>query len=483
MKKVIICLGLWFAAFQTQAQIIGGNGEGFSYNFLNSDLEQLKLLATVQPFAIRWPGGGDAKVAFPNINTPGLGMNADSIKNLYDAFRDGQGLIKVEAMEKDLKKVPVDNNASESELMSIIRTAHAIPGFQVSYSLNVLQGNVETNLTAITTLIDSGVNIIAVVAGNETFASYNYDWERYKNDFEPILKAIQQKYPDIPRLLCVGQAIHRKTHIQWNAKLFDYIKSTGDFISGVDVHYYLFDELKDANAAHPGAVDIKRGEANAKLDAAFALYMHDYRTKDELTVLAAYLKANLPGKIYHCTEFGDKDAENWSNTLANGAHIFSTFCNNRNNFDILLMHNLLGNWFWGARRPIQKWDGLNMEDGKANRVPWFALQLANELPTDAKPLTKDIQLKEPGVYYFYFDCVGDAAEKFNSKIFDGKNVTCEIHYVTGNFPYSSSGATGFWTKTSEKFYEIDGIDIATQKGFLEIPANAFGYVRINVPMY
>ena len=214
---------------------------------------------------MRWPGGGDSKVAFPAIDKPGLGMNIDSVNALYDEFRDGQGLIKVDALEKDIKKAEKEKEATESELMHLIRTSRATKNFQVSFALNVMQGTPESNLRAITTLIDSGVNIVAVVAGNETFASYNYNWEKYKNDFEPILKAIQKKYPDIPRLLCIGQAINRKTHIQWNTQLFQYVKKTGNFISGVDIHYYLYDELKEANATHPGMVQIKEGKADKHL--------------------------------------------------------------------------------------------------------------------------------------------------------------------------------------------------------------------------
>ena len=480
MKFGIGIIMVMFIAGTMQAQVIGGNGEGFSANFSEFDITALQQLAEEHPIAIRWPGGGDSKVAFPAINKPGLGMNIDSINKLYDDFRDGQGLIKVEALEKDLKKAEKDILAEESELMHLIRTSRVIPNFQVSYALNVLQGTPETNLLALQTLIDSGVHVIAVVAGNETFASYNYDWERYKKDFEPILKAIQKKYPDLPRLLCIAQDIDRKTHIKWNTQLIQYIQNSGDFISGVDIHYYLFNELKAANAIHPGTVTIKQGQPNEQLDKAFKTYIELYRTADQMQLLVGYLQLQLPGKILHCSEFGDKEAEYWSNTVANGAHLFMTFCINRNSFDVLLLHNLIGNWMWAARRPVTKLDGLKTDDNKLNRIPWFAIQLANELPLSAKQLSEGIDINSPGTYYYFFDCAGDPELRPELALRNSSEVSFELHFVTGKYPYSSAGATGFWAKDSDPFFEVDGIDVVKQTNQLVIPANSFGYVKVIV---
>lgn len=72
-------------------------------------------------------------------------------------------------------------------------------------------GSVESNISAIRTLLDSGVNIISIVAGNECFFSYRFNWEKYKNDFEPILRACEKEFPDIPRLICLGQDFDKKS--------------------------------------------------------------------------------------------------------------------------------------------------------------------------------------------------------------------------------------------------------------------------------
>ena len=56
----------------------------------------------------------------------------------------------------------------------------------------------------------------------------------------------------------------------------------------------------------------------------------------------------------------------------------------------------------------------------------------------------------------------------------------ELHFVTGKYPYSSAGATGFWAKDSDPFFEVDGIDVVKQTNQLVIPANSFGYVKVIV---
>ena len=461
-------------------QLIGGNGEGFTSNVTSEDIENLQLLAKVHPLVIRWPGGGDAKVAFPALDRPGLGMNRDSITALYEEFRGKKGEVKTEAMDRDLHEYLTDSQKKESDLMPIIRVAHAVKNFQVDYCLNVQQGGVDININAIQTLIDSGVNIISIVAGNETFYSYQFDFEKYRKDFEPILVACQQRFPKIPRILCVAQDIFNKHHQDWNNQLFYYIKTHNDLISGVDIHYYLLNEIMEANDAHPKSLVYKKDSVYPELQNAFSKYITLYNQQDNFSGLIAYLHDNLPGKIYQCTEFGDKEAEYWSNTVAAAGHSFYIFCTYRNSFDFLLMQNLMGNWLWSARRAAGRFD-ININNTiKINRCNWYALQMANEMPYEALLLNKKIQLRQPGTYYFYFNNAGGAAydPQFDLKGMQVENY--ELHFVTGKFPYSSAGSTGFMSPGSDKTMDVTGITVQQTKTVENIPANAFGYVRIEV---
>ncbi|HRH53815.1 MAG TPA: hypothetical protein PLN38_10865, partial [Chitinophagales bacterium] len=146
---------------------------------------------------------------------------------------------------------------------------------------------------------------------------------------------------------------------------------------------------------------------------------------------------------------------------------------------MLLVHNLIGNWLWAARRPATKLDDVKNKSEKVNRISWFALQLANELPVTALPLDKTIKITSPGNYYYYYDNAG--GELYNPEITSTfSSITYELHYVTGKFPYSSAGSTGFWAKNSEIFFEVKGITIDKQKNQLGIPKNSFGYVRVVV---
>ncbi len=461
------------------AQVIGANAEGLTFAGSEEDIPYLLELTRLHPVAIRWPGGGDTKLAFPSLDKPGLGLNADSIYKLYHEFTDSKGKVKNDKLAKDLKQAENDSKEPRSALLDLIELSKKI-NIQVDYCLNVMQGTSESNISAIRTLIDSGVNVISIVAGNETFYSYQYDFEAYQSDFEPILKACEKQFPSIPRFLCVGQEIHRKQHIEWNRELFNYIHATGDFISGVDVHYYLMEELKEAASLHPKMVVYKADSSYRSLDAAFEKYIELTRNDTEMDNLLNYFKANIPGKIYHCTEFGDKQAEYWSNTIANGGHLFMVFCKYRNDFQILLVHNFIANWYWAARRPVGKLDYNPENKEKLNRCSWYSMQLANELPYETPALQKITEIAEQGTYYFYFNNSGGKGFKPEIKFRNCKLISFEVHYVTGKHAYSSAGQTGFMDKRSDKNFEVKGIDIVQSEEIEDIPYNSYGYVRVVV---
>ncbi len=479
MKKIIYSLLITCAFVNSgSGQVIGANGEGFSGNITQEDISQIKDLAKYYPLAIRWPGGGDSKVAFPSLDKPGLGMNKDSLIALYDAFRDNEDQVKEDELKKDLKNYETDIQKTQSDLMNLIRVAHQVKNFQVDYCLNVMQGTPASNLSAIQTLIDSGVNIISIVAGNETFFSYRFDFERYRKDFEPIVKACKKKYPNIPVLLCIGQNIDSKQHIAWNNALISYINAHPDLVDGVDIHYYMAQELKPAIALHPKLLVMKKETYYPELDKAFAKYIELYKKEDAFPSLIQYLHENLPGKIYHCTEFGDKNAENWSNTIASAGHAFYIFCAYRNDFNILLAQNLMGNWLWSARRPPSHFDENPDNVQRINRCLWYSVKLANEIPYDIPELTGKITITKEGVYYYYFNNAGGKACQPDIKFYGVGLATYETHYITGKYTYSSAGSTGFMDKGSDKSLEVKGITVDKSGSVAKIPANAFGYVKI-----
>ncbi|MBC8048019.1 MAG: hypothetical protein H7Y00_14570, partial [Fimbriimonadaceae bacterium] len=259
------------------AQVIGGNGEGFTKAYSQEDIPFLQTLTKQHPLAIRWPGGSDAKLAFPSLNVPGIGIRKDSVYSLYEKFKDENGLVKDEALNKDLRKAEMDKLEGRSALIDLIEISKEVKNFEVIYSLNVMTGTAQSNVSAIQTLLDSGVNIIGIVAGNETFYSYEYDWERYEHDFEPIIILCKEKFPNIPRLLCIAHEPKRKTHNSWNTGLIKYVKETGDLISGTDVHLYLAEELKAAAQVHPKQIVFKRNTYYETLDSAFQKYIRIYK--------------------------------------------------------------------------------------------------------------------------------------------------------------------------------------------------------------
>jgi hypothetical protein len=118
--------------------------------------------------------------------------------------------------------------------------------------------------------------------------------------------------------------------------------------------------------------------------------------------------------------------------------------------------------------------------GKINRVTWYALQLANELPAEAVVLNPRQVIKDAGVYYFYFDNSGGQSWKPKFRVGKGKITACMIRTISADFTYSSAGQTGFWDKDSEMSCEIKRIEQKQSGRVQKIPANAFGYMKITV---
>jgi hypothetical protein len=186
----------------------------------------------------------------------------------------------------------------------------------------------------------------------------------------------------------------------------------------------------------------------------------------------------LPRKTLYCTEFGDKPADYWLNTIANAGNTFSIFCRYRNDFQALLVHNLMANWLWAARSPAGKFDDCNTNEDNVNRCHWYALQMANELPLDAKDISETKTISAAGEFYYYFNNAG--GEKFlpSIRMMDTELQSAELHYVSGKYTYSSAGQTGFMDKGSDPTCEVKGIEVKTFSSFPQIPANAFGYLRV-----
>lgn len=461
------------------AQYIGGNGEGLTETYTSEDLPYLNALSGNKGLYVRWPGGSNAKVAFPSLDKPGLGMQKELIEKLYDEFTDENGLVKQEALEKDLRKADMEKRLTKSDLLDIIEISRGVNNFKIMYALNVMTGTVESNISAIQTLLDSGVQVISVVAGNETYISYNANWEKYVKDFEPILKACAEKFPDIERILCISSQFDKK-HASWDNELVKYVNANGSFISGTDVHLYQANELKQATLLHPGKIHIQQGVFYPDLDQAFKKYIELTKMNSEADDFIAWYKKTLPEKTLYCSEFGDKPADYWSNTIANAGHSFEIFCKYKNEFTALMLHNLLGKWLWASRSPAGKLDVSQDSEKHLNRCHYYAILLANELPESYAVLSQDNVIETKGDYYFYFNTAGATELKPDFSL-NGNHISrIEVHLVSGEFPYSSAGGTGFMTKDSTPSYEVQGVSISISQGQITIPANAFGYIIVSV---
>jgi hypothetical protein len=481
--------------------IFGGNGEGFTKNLTPVEIPLLNACAPGDTLiAIRWPGGSDAKFARPRLDRPGLGMaTKDQILAYYNEYKtDENGNVDQAAIDADYADYDIDIALPRSYMYDLIELQPQVPNFRLIYNLNIFTSTVEDNLIAIQQLIDNGVQVSGIVAGNECYFVMDFDYQKYLAMVDPIIVACKQAFPTIPIALLAcpngdpDYGVFRRTHSDWNNAMFQYITENPGLVSALDVHLYLSDEIQDATDMHPGPLKFT-GSYQASIDAAMKKYVTAYRREQLLyDTFPAYIQRNVPGINLWASEWNSIPAEKWSNTIACGSYIFETFTKHGHNFEYLLVHNLLASWVWGMVSMADKKIDINPSNLRnLPRIGIRALQMAQELQgKNFSWLSDNSNILEvvEGENYMCFSNLDTenalSAERIlsmsvslNSMTKRVKSVTVNNKSVKGTYLYSSAGKTGFMAKGSTASYEVANF---TESEDLTLPKNSFGYLKVTV---
>lgn len=464
MRKWIIVLLMWTQL--ALGQQLGFNGAGFFENYDQQTIEWLKDIKA--PFTIRVPGGSISKFHDPYNNRNGWGMSKSSVENWYNTVgfdEDGQG------KDKWLRKV--NEQPDHSYMDDLIALQKTFPNMQVLYVLNVLNSTADANMNAIRYLVDNGVNIVGVEAGNEVYGKYK-SFSEYVADFEPIFKMLAKEYPQIKTGLVAGANLQRKELVKWNDALADY---KGDYDAVIIHYYYTARELKEAYDMIPEKLQYQPGQYYANLDQAFQVAFKTMMEKKLIEKGLDYAEKQFKGKSIWITEWNTKPSDKLNNTIANAAWQFDQMVSLRNRIEFFLIHNGVSPDKYGMiSRRNAKYDSEKTD--LVRRTAFWAFQLAQEVENGEMiyPDTKITILKSPknGVLYYCFANVGDAyTPEIQTSGTQFKTAT--MHMVSGKYAYSSSGWTGFMNKGSQPGYEVKGITVTDFTG--TIPANAFGYIK------
>lgn len=473
--------------------VIGGNMEGMFKNF--NPLQDVQSYEKIlnKPFAGRFPGGANAKEAFLNQNTVGLGLNFDYLKwwySVYNTDENGNSSMSDEDIQKD---VNTDLSQNESFLKKIIDFSNTFENLELIYNLNVYshkyygENAIIDQINVIQYLIDNNVKIKGIVAGNELYFVVK-TFEEYKDLFEPLYLACSQSFPDIPFGLCVSSNMDS----DWNDSVFDYIESHPQTKWAVDTHLY-YNSKKLTSSTDLFKTLIPSGQIVLtdalspieSLDTIFNQFIVDYKNSINYhSEFADYVYVNVPDNVeLWMSEYGCIPSEYWSNTVAQGACLFESIIKNSHKYDYYLMQNLQGGWLWGAISQADKNLDYNPENkDNLERVGLWSLQMIQEMEN---PIFIDLTLgmgfleySKPGVYYIAY--TNFTKQSLNIPLATDKNLvvsSIKNRFVTGMFPYSSSGKTGFYSKSSIQSYHVNKI---YEDDWLSALPSSYGYARIEL---
>lgn len=461
MKKYLFALVLMWQSAYTQN--LGFNGTGF---FENYDADAIKWLHEWnQPFTIRVPGGAISKFHDPYNNRNGWGMSEDVIKDWFNSVgfdEDGQGV------DKWVNKASMQPDHSYMD--DLVNLQKEFPEMTVIYVLNVLNSTPEANMQALRYMIQRGVNIVGVEAGNELYGKYA-SFSEYAKDFEPIFEMVKKEFPAIKTAICAAPMKGQKEKDYWNEQMSKYI---GAYDAAIIHFYYTAKDIQDAYSSMPEKQEMQDAKLNSALDKSYRLAAKTLMENQLFTHHIEEAKRLFPGKSIWITEWNTKPSDVFNNTILNGAWQFKSMIEYRYNVDYLCVHNGVGPDKYGM---ISRKNKLDSTSGLlVRRMGYWAYQLASEAG-NAKEIQKQksylIEIPDDeSSECMYFTNFEDAW-KPDFKLENVSSAT--IHFVSGKYIYSSSGWAGFMGKGTNASYEVSGIKVETFTG--TIPKNSFGYIE------
>lgn len=373
--------------------------------------------------------------------------------------------------------------------------------FSIIYTASI-DADPDITFANIKAVIDEGINVIAVEADNEYYSQNqaNFDFDFYRQNFEPLKWKIEDHYPDMPFLLCVaprpsdsGVLGGRQDHKLFNDAVAEYMENA-PAKDGIAAHiYWGARECEVLSTGFPD--DNKRIITPQVEDTEMSAYYRDLYSQSVLSThweeTLSYL-FNKFGRSVYITEFGFNGAGKLKNTLGYAAAMFNIWTNSgieyRYNVVALCEHNGISPTNTGCITPF---DGRFDDYISANvpRTSYWAFRAAMgarqfNLPEEGDPWSYH---KGNAFYHNWVDGNGNTGVSIK----DGDVIQAvDLYYMTGQFWHSSSGKAPFMAKGSQSSYEIDqvyeikSVDFTLNENQSILidnpPGLAFGFVVVHI---
>ncbi|MCC6764669.1 MAG: hypothetical protein IT293_08395 [Deltaproteobacteria bacterium] len=355
------------------------------------------------------------------------------------------------------------------------------------------------NLAGVQTLLDGGVDVIAVEAGNEEYAGVNFDFDfaAYRAVFEPTFSAIHGAYPSLPFSIFLAPRPRdsdgdgniasdpddilggRTDHAAFNAAVVAFLAGA-DEAYAVSVHWYFGDDEAPVTVAEPPKYVFNPDNPYPDLDAYFeALYQQGAASTLWPNSLA-YLQRVVPTRGAYITEFGFSNASGLKNTMGYSMVMWRVWNTWRTAVVESQMFNGISPSGNGMIFPATPKDLNPAGYVNLRRLDYWLYTLLGGVPLATPELPAVATLADPGTHRWWFTNPGGAFVP----AFTMSGVTvrsARVHYVQGQHWYSSAGVCEWMENGSVANYEIDGTESTVVAGALpEIPALSFGYVELEL---
>ncbi len=353
----------------------------------------------------------------------------------------------------------------------------------VVYCINI-KDDANVQFDYFTEVKESGVDIIAVEFGNETYSKEqaNFNFAVYESWFTPVKSLIESTYPTMKFLIFLaprpkesGVLGGRKDHSTFNNAAIAYINTYAN--CHPTIHIYFNDRECPVSVTSPAKVTYTPGTLFPELETYYTdLYDQAMANTNLWDYTLSYLESSLPSKEVYITEWGFDNYGNIKNTLATGAvawHIWNTYGKDPR-ITALLQHNGISKAGPGFIFPVHPTNDTPEPSGSSNkrRVDYFIYKMFRAISDVA---TAPSVISEPGVYNYSIP-LGNINDALPIAVDPSLSlVGIEFDSLAGKYMYSSAGATEWMAKNSTPSYEINDTDV-----YLPEDGKAFGYFKITV---
>lgn len=345
----------------------------------------------------------------------------------------------------------------------------------VIYCINI-KDDAAIQFDYFTEVKESGVDVIAVEFGNETYSKEqaNFVFETYASWFGSIKSLIASHYPDMkflvflaPRAKESGVLGGRRDHSNFNKAAIEYINSTANVHP--TIHIYFNDRECPVSATEITKVTFTEGTDFPELNTYYTtLYEQAMSNMSLWDNTLSYLQTSMPTKEVYITEWGFDNYGNIKNTLSTGGvawHVWNTYGRD-SRITALLQHNGISKAGPGFIFPVHPTNDTPEPTGGLNkkRADYFLYKMFREISD--YPIMPSIT--EPGNYAIFTPLAKVTADSGIPIAVDPSLALISVDYdsIGGNFMYSSAGATEWMAKNSSPSYEVnDTVDALPADGF------------------